>query len=120
MTDILEPIDSILIGYLLGSLPRVVWLCGRLTGRDIRELSDGNSGARNMTHVLRFRAGITVGLADFCKGWLGVWAAREMGAALIWPMAAGASAVISHDFLLFDGLRGRQGMATSLGTMMIL
>ena len=120
MSTYTVPVLSTLIGYLLGSLPSGIWLCKWLSGQDIRSLGDGNSGARNVTHVLGWKAGIAVGVMDFCKGWLAVWSAQTLGAAPTWQLAAGASAVIGHNFPLYAGFRGGQGMAVTLGTMMKL
>ena len=108
------------LAYLLGSLPTGVWLSRRLSGEDIREIGDGNSGARNVTHMLGWKAGIAVGLVDFSKGALAVFIAQKLDLTSGWQLAAGISAVFGHDFPLFARFRGGQGMATSLGTMGIL
>ena len=38
--------------YLLGSLPSGEWVTRFLTGKDIRHYGDGNTRARNVTHVI--------------------------------------------------------------------
>ena len=118
------PMGKIIIlvvtAYLLGSLPTGVWLSRRFWNRDIRDLGDGNMGARNVTHVLGWKAGILVGLADFAKGALAVIIAKKMGISPVNQLLAGTTAVIGHDFPAFAGFRGGQGMATSLGSMSAL
>jgi len=106
--------------YLLGSLPTGVWVSRKLASWDIREMGDGNTGARNVTHMLGWRAGIFVALVDFTKGMLAVMIAKKAGVSLFWQLVAGTAAVLGHDFPVFAGFRGGQGMAASLGTMAVL
>jgi len=106
--------------YLLGSLPTGVWVSRKLVSRDIREMGNGNTGARNVTHMLGWKAGIFVGMVDFAKAMLSVLIAKGAGVSLSWQMAAGAAAVLGHDFPLLAGFRGGQGMAASIGTMAAL
>jgi len=106
--------------YLLGSLPTGVWVSRKLASWDIREMGDGNTGARNVTHMLGWRAGIFVALVDFTKGMLAVMIAKKAGVPLFWQLVAGTAAVLGHDFPVFAGFRGGQGMAASLGTMAVL
>ena len=111
---------SVVLAYSSGSFPTAVWVTNRIIGQDIRQMGDGNSGARNVTHVLGWKAGIMVGLVDFTKGALAVFLVKGFGLSLCWQLIAGAAAVIGHDFPVFAGFRGGQGMATSLGTMVVL
>jgi len=113
-------IISVLTAYLLGSLPTGVWLSCRFWKMDIRDLGDGNTGARNVTHVLGWKAGILVALVDFAKGALAVIIAKKLGISPINQLLAGIAAVIGHDFPIFAGFKGGQGMSTSLGSMGVL
>ena len=106
--------------YLLGSIPTGVWVAQRRVGRDIRLLGDGNTGARNVTHVLGWKAGIFTALVDALKGALAVLLAKTADLDPVWINLAGLAAVIGHDFPLFAGFRGGQGMATISGVMLIL
>ena len=50
----------ILMGYLLGSTP-TAYIAGRLLkGKDIRQMGDGNMGARNAFRQLGARTGILI------------------------------------------------------------
>lgn len=106
--------------YLLGSIPTGVWVTRHRTGRDIRLLGDGNSGARNVTHIIGWKAGILTALADSLKGILAVLLAKIAGLDPIWTCLAGLAAVAGHDFPVFAGFRGGQGMATISGVMFVL
>jgi glycerol-3-phosphate acyltransferase PlsY len=108
------------MAYLIGSLPTALIVSRKLAGKDIREMGDGNMGARNTTHVLGWKAGILVAIIDFGKGALVILLCKEMAIPLIWQLAAGVCVVLGHDFSIFAQFRGGQGMATSLGTMGVL
>ena len=61
-------IVSILLAYLLGSIPSSVWLGRWLKGIDLREHGSGNAGATNAFRVLGVPIGIVVLLLDMLKG----------------------------------------------------
>lgn len=104
----------------MGSVPTAL-LLSHLMGRgDIRHLGDGNMGARNATHVLGWGAGAVVAGVDFSKGALAVALARQLDSMASLQLAAGVAAVLGHDFPLWAGFRGGQGMATSLGILSML
>lgn len=111
---------ALLAAYLLGSFPSALLAARALAGVDVRTIGDGNMGARNVTHTLGWRPGIAVAVADFCKGALGVLLAQAMGLSLGWQMLAGACVVLGHDFPIFAGLRGGQGLAVTIRVMFAL
>ena len=58
----------IALGYLLGSIP-TAYLIGRLLkGKDIRQMGDGNMGARNAFYQLGHKTGIVIFFFDAAKG----------------------------------------------------
>jgi glycerol-3-phosphate acyltransferase PlsY len=111
---------SLLFSYMLGSLPSAVIVSRLAKGVDIRELGDGNMGARNTYRTLGLGAGIAVALADGCKGALSVLIARWLGLTPFWQAGAGVTAVLGHDFPIYVKFRGGQGLATVLGTFLAL
>ena len=111
---------ALLGAYLLGSTPTAL-IVSRFLGRgDIRLLGDGNMGARNVAREIGLGAGAVVGAVDFSKGALAVWAAQQASLSEPWLLAAGVAAVLGHDFPIWAGFRGGQGMATSLGALAML
>ena len=110
----------VLAAYLFGSVPTALILSHVMGRGDIRRLGDGNMGARNATRMLGWGAGAVVAGVDFSKGALAVAAARQVDAILWLPLAAGFAAVLGHDFPIWVGFRGGQGMATSLGGLSLL
>jgi glycerol-3-phosphate acyltransferase PlsY len=110
----------LLAAYMLGSIPVANIFGKRLKGIDLRTAGDGNIGARNAFHQLGARYGWMVAALDILKGAIPVIIARLAGFDLFWQMMAGAAVILGHDFPLFAGLKGGQGLATSTGTMLAL
>lgn len=121
----------LLISYILGSIPSAIWV-GKLTkGIDIREHGSGNAGTTNTFRVLGNKAGITVFILDFMKG----FTASYFVSAYAWQMFAGplsppnwdvdaflkiscgAFAVVGHMFPLFAKFKGGKGAATAAGML---
>jgi glycerol-3-phosphate acyltransferase PlsY len=109
---------AVLVGYLLGSVPSAVIVSRWAAGVDIRELGDGNMGARNVKRSIGWRPAIVVAAMDFSKGATAVFLAQALDLGVGWQVAAGASALAGHDFPLFAGFRGGQGLATTLGALL--
>lgn len=109
----------LLAAYFIGSLPTALLVSRAVAGVDIREIGDGNMGARNVTRTLGWKPGIAVAAVDFSKGALAVLLARAFNLNLTWQLAAGVCAVLGHDFPIWAGFRGGQGMAAILGTLLV-
>jgi len=109
----------LVMSYLIGSIPTALVVSRLVSGVDIREIGDGNMGARNVTRTLGWGPGIVVAAFDFSKGSLAVLMARQLGSPLNWQLASGVSAVLGHDFPIYVHFRGGQGMASTLGTLMV-
>jgi len=116
-TRALTQLLVILVAYLLGSLPTAL-VYSRRRGKDIRALGDGNMGAANTKRQFGFRAGLLVGLADIAKGLAAVLLAVAFELPLEWKLAAGGAAILGHDFPVWAGFKGGQGLATTAGVFM--
>ena len=116
---ILRPL-ILLTAYLLGSIPSALIASRRVAGVDIRSLGDGNMGARNVTRTLGWRPGILVAVVDVGKGALAVGLAQATGLDLGWRILTGFCALLGHDFPAFAGFQGGQGLATTLGVLLVL
>ncbi len=111
---------SILVGYLIGSIP-----CGYLIGRygkgiDIRRYGSGNIGTTNAFRILGPQWGVLVFLGDFFKGVLAVLIAQALTEGLIFPILSGLAVVAGHNWPLFLGFRGGRGVATAGGVILAL
>jgi glycerol-3-phosphate acyltransferase PlsY len=110
----------LILAYMLGSLPTALLVSRAVAGVDIREIGDGNMGARNVTRSLGWGPGIFVGTVDFSKGAIAVLIARNYDLNPAWQLASGVLAVVGHDFPIWVGFRGGQGMAAILGALFVL
>lgn len=112
---------AVLLGaYLLGSIPSAYVVARLVAGVDIRRVGDGNMGAKNTYLTIGRLPGFTVAAADIGKGALAVALARYLrmpDGVVYW---AGALAVLGHDFPIFLGFRGGQGMAAMVGVFGVL
>ncbi len=63
----LPGILSIIIGYLLGSIPTAYIVSRIRKGIDIRNVGSGNMGAANVIRQIGTHEGIFVGLIDVAK-----------------------------------------------------
>ena len=116
-------LSSLIIGYLLGSLP-FGYLVARAHGVDIFKAGSGNPGATNVKRVLGSKAGNTVFVLDALKG--AVAAAWPMLPFLDLPesrvmgLAGVIAAVLGHSFSVFTKFRGGKGVATAAGGLVVL
>ena len=101
--------------YLVGSLPTAYILTRILTGKDIRQLGDGNVGAKNTFESVGKLAGFSVSVIDIGKGLLTVAAAKHLSMSEGVILLAGACVVLGHDFSIFLNFQGGQGMAATAG-----
>jgi glycerol-3-phosphate acyltransferase PlsY len=110
----------IVLGYLLGSIP-TAYIAGRLfNGKDIRQLGDGNMGARNAFHELGHKTGIGIFFIDATKGVLAIliaWAVNIPQPAIF---TVGAAAVAGHNWPVFLHFRGGRGESTAIGVLLML
>lgn len=113
---------SILVSYMIGSIPTAVWVGRKFYGIDVRTRGSGNAGATNTIRVLGWKAGIPVLLIDVFKGLVAVLLVDPMiqftdgdPVKAYVLLAASVAAVLGHTFPLWAGFKGGKGVATLLG-----
>ena len=112
---------AVLLGaYLLGSIPSAYLVARFAAGVDIRQVGDGNMGAKNTFESVGWLPGLVAAAADVGKGALSVAMARQFKLPENVVLLAGACVVLGHDFPLFLGFRGGQGMAAIVGIFGVL
>src|ERR1043165_496240 len=124
MVDILKVIAALAAGYLLGSLNTAVIL-GKLYGKDISSLGSKSAGLTNTLRVLGKSAAVLVLAGDILKGILacliglqiGVYAQSGEARDCISLLAAGAGAVIGHNWPVYFGFKGGKGALTAAAVM---
>lgn len=112
--------SAIGLGYLLGSVPFGLVLA-RLGGYgDIRKIGSGNIGATNVLRTGNKPLALATLILDSGKGGIAVFLAGYIGDAAILPVAAGVAAVFGHNFPVWLGFKGGKGVATTLGTLLVM
>ena len=106
---------SLILGYLLGSIPSG-WLAGRwLKGIDLRELGSGSTGATNVLRQVGKGPALVVFLIDVGKGAAAVLLARALGLGDWIQVLAGLTALAGHIWPVWLGFKGGKAVATGLG-----
>lgn len=118
MPLILKIILSVLISYLLGSIP-TAYLFGKMKGIDIRKVGSGNVGATNAFRVLGKVPGSMVLVIDIIKGALATAVVTSLFGLdhIIYPVIMGLVVVSGHNWTIFLNFKGGKGIATSLGVL---
>jgi acyl phosphate:glycerol-3-phosphate acyltransferase len=111
---------SIIIGYLLGSIPTAYIVSRLRKGIDIRTVGTGNMGAANVMREIGTREGIFVCLIDMSKGAGAILIAQTSNIPDLWVFVAGFAALLGHNFPVFAGFRGGRGTATCIGIFLVL
>lgn len=113
---------TILLAYILGSIPSSVWIGKIFFDVDVREHGSGNAGTTNTIRTLGYKAGIPVFIIDALKGWFAVFMSKvifgyfpEIEMPDYVQVVAAVAVVIGHIFPVFAGFRGGKGVATLLG-----
>jgi glycerol-3-phosphate acyltransferase PlsY len=113
-------IVSIIIGYLLGSIPTAYIVSRIRKGIDIRNIGSGNMGGANVMREIGTHEGVFVGLIDIAKGAGAILIAQSLGIEEIWVFGTGFAALVGHNFPVFAGFRGGRGSATIIGIFLVL
>lgn len=105
-------------GYVLGSIPWGLVLVRISGGGDIREIGSGNIGATNVLRTGNKLAAFLTLVLDASKGGFAAW--LFMGASPEAGLIAGFAAVVGHNFPIWLKFKGGKGVATSLGTLLVI
>jgi len=117
---------SILLSYLIGSIPMSYILARNLGGIDIRAHGSGNVGATNVYRVLGKLPGALALLLDIGKGLFVVTILAyyfnfyiSMDEEML-RIVLGLSAIAGHIWTVFLGFKGGKGIATSIGVLIVI
>src|SRR5580700_4145801 len=115
------------VAYLLGSIPFGYILVRVFRHQDIRSVGSGNIGATNVIRSGAKGLGAATFLLDVLKGCAAVWLGAWMAAALAPGMEprnaealAALCAVIGHMFPVWLKFKGGKGVATALGSFVVI
>ncbi len=125
-------VTTLILGYLLGSIPFGVLISKLRAGVDVRRYGSGKMGATNVMRTAGIKAAMLVVLLDVSKGALAVFFARlivgdgyvTIGgvsvSTLIAQILAGIGAIIGHVWPVFVKFRGGRGVSTFFGALAAL
>lgn len=113
-------IPSIIIGYLLGSIPTAYIVSRTRRGIDIRNIGSGNMGAANVMRQIGTHQGIFVAIIDVAKGAGAILIAQALNVSELWVFGAGFAALVGHNFPVFARFKGGRGSATIMGIFFVL
>ena len=113
------PLFTLLLGYLLGSIPSG-FLAGQwCKGIDLRTIGSGSTGATNVLRNVGKGPALAVFFVDVAKGAAAVLLARSLNptSALIdWiQVLAGLAALAGHIWPVWLGFKGGKAVATGFG-----
>jgi len=117
---LLPGILSIIIGYLLGSIPTAYIVSRIRKGIDIRNVGSRNMGGANVMREIGTHEGIFVGLIDIAKGAGAMLIAQALDIPELWVFGTGFAALVGHNFPVFARFRGGRGSATIIGIFLVL
>lgn len=105
----------LLLSYLIGSIPFGLLIVRMSTGKDVRQIESGRTGATNTMRAAGFWAGLSTALLDILKGASAVWmvrylAANGLASSTPWlEILAPICAVLGHNYSLFLIERNENG-----------
>ena len=114
-------IITLVVAYLIGSIPTGYIIVKLLKGEDIRQIGSGSTGATNVKRVLGKGWFFGVMLIDAFKGALPVLIAKQFDG--VWGLLAVLAAVavlIGHSKSIFLGFTGGKSVASGVGTILAL
>ena len=124
MVDLLKIFAALALGYLLGSLNTAV-IVGRIYGKDIRSHGSKSAGLTNTLRVLGKSAAVFVLAGDILKGVIACFIGLRLGVYVhsgeaidcVSLLAAGAGAVMGHNWPAYFGFKGGKGALTAAAVL---
>lgn len=115
----METLIIVVLAYLFGSIPAGAWIA-RTYGVDIQKVGSGNTGATNILRTLGWGPALAVAFFDIFKGGIALLIGRLFGLEGVQLGLVAVSAVLGHNYSLFLRFKGGKGVATSMGTTLVL
>ena len=118
-TDPLLLALTVVLAYLLGSIPFGVVVTRAMGLGDLRQIGSGNIGATNVLRTGNKGAALATVLLDSAKGGVAVLIARALMSEDA-AQLAGLAAFLGHLFPVWLGFKGGKGVATFIGILLAL
>lgn len=110
----------VVVAYVLGSIPVGRLVAQRVGGPDLRSVGSGRTGGTNALRALGRKWAAVVVLGDLLKGIVPVLAARLVTGEPLVEVLCGTAAVCGAIWSMFAGFRSGRGVATGVGTMLVI
>ncbi len=111
---------SVLIAYLVGSVPVGLLISKCIQGVDPRQAGSKNIGATNVMRVAGKKAAALTLIGDLLKGLLPAAGARLLEMPEEGLLLVGLAAILGHIFPVYLKFKGGKGVATSFGVFLAL
>ncbi len=101
---------TVILGYIIGSIPFGMLIVKFKTGKDIREVESGRTGGTNAVRAAGFGAGLLTAILDIMKGASAVWLARTVSPDNnLLHVLAPVAAILGHNYSIFLFRRDASG-----------
>jgi glycerol-3-phosphate acyltransferase PlsY len=112
---------SLVLAYLIGSIPFGYLIVKLTAGKDVRAAGSGNIGATNVLRTTGRVAAVATLLLDIAKGFAAVWLAANLtNGSTGWSSLAALAVIAGHAFPVFLKFEGGKSMATFIGAFLFL
>lgn len=118
MDNIVEILGTAVLAYAIGSIPASYLIARHVLGVDVREIGEGNAGARNVFHEVGSGWGFVTFLADFGKGAIVAALFNSAGTGRLF--LAGVFVFLGHAYPVWLRFVGGKGLATVGGFSVVL
>jgi len=108
---------TVVVGYLIGSIPIANLVAARRAEVDLRDVGDGNPGFWNARETLGRKAAIPVFVGDSLKGLVAALVGAALAGPGVWGLAyvGCGAAMIGHSFPVFARFRGGRSILAFAG-----
>ena len=113
--QILIDIGTVILGYIIGSIPFGLLIVKFKTGKDIRNVESGRTGGTNAVRAAGFWAGLLTAILDILKGTTAVWIAQALTGNHLMHVLAPVGAVLGHNYSIFLISRDSNGKLRFFG-----
>jgi len=118
---------SLIVAYLIGSIPASYITAKLMKGVDIRKHGSGNVGATNVLRTAGKGPGIVALILDILKGVIAVTLLSKIAYGFVdvidyesFRILMGLAVISGHIWSVFLKLKGGKGVATSAGVLIVL
>ncbi len=109
---------TLLIGYIIGSIPAALVVGKVFYNKDVRQYGSGNLGGSNTGRVLGKKAGLAVMALDVLKAIISISIVYFLYHDLSYLLLCGIATNIGHCYPVFAHFKGGKAVSTFVGYLM--